>query len=62
MGSFLLFLREAKAELLKVSWSDRKTVLQYTVIVIILSLAVAIFLGSLDSLFGFLVQKYLLQS
>lgn len=62
MGFILSFLREAKAELIKVSWPDRKTVFQYTVIVIILSLIVAIFLGALDSFFSFLVQKYLLQS
>lgn len=62
MGAILSFLREAKTELIKVSWPDRKTVLQYTVIVIILSLIVAIFLGALDSLFSFLVQKYLIQS
>lgn len=62
MGAILSFLREAKAELIKVSWPDRKTVIQYTVIVIILSLAVAIFLGALDSLFSFLVQKYLIRS
>ncbi len=62
MGAILSFLREAKAELIKVSWPDQKTVLQYTIIVIILSLSVAIFLGALDSLFSFLVQKYLLKS
>ncbi|MBP7822585.1 MAG: preprotein translocase subunit SecE [Candidatus Moranbacteria bacterium] len=62
MGAILSFLREAKAELIKVSWPDRKTVFQYTVIVIILSLIVAIFLGALDSLFSFLVKTYLLKS
>ena len=62
MGFILSFLREARAELIKVSWPDRKTVFQYTVIVIILSFTVAVFLGTLDSFFSFLVQKYLLKS
>jgi preprotein translocase subunit SecE len=62
MNAILSFLREAKAELIKVSWPDQKTVVQYTIIVIILSLTVAIFLGALDSLFSLLVQKYFIRS
>ncbi len=60
MTAILTFLREAKVELSRVNWPSQKEVIRYTVLVVIISLAVAAFLGSLDFLFSFLVEKYLL--
>jgi preprotein translocase subunit SecE len=42
------FLREVMEELGKVSWSDRKQIIGSTVIVILLVIAVAIFVGLVD--------------
>lgn len=61
MGSILTFLSEAKAELSRVNWPTRKLLVRYTVLVIIISIAVAIFLGGLDLLFSSLVEKFLIR-
>jgi preprotein translocase subunit SecE len=42
------FLKEAMAELRKVSWLSRKEVIASTVVVIILVILVAIFVGIVD--------------
>lgn len=46
-----LFFREIKAEVKKISWPTRREVFNYTLIVLIASVGVAIFLGGLDILF-----------
>ena len=60
MQAILTFLREAKVELSRVNLPSRQEIIRYTMLVITISLSVAIFLGALDFLFGFLVEKYLL--
>jgi preprotein translocase subunit SecE len=60
MHAILTFLREAKVELMRVNWPTQKEVIRYTVLVVVISLAVSAFLGALDFLFSFLVEKYLL--
>ena len=60
MQAILTFLREAKIELSRVNWPSQKEVIRYTILVVVISLAVAAFLGTLDFLFSFLVEKYLL--
>jgi len=54
------FLKETKVEMKKVNWPTRKQATKYTLIVIGVSLAVAIFLGGLDFLFTTLISKFLL--
>jgi len=54
------FLKEAKAELQKVSWLSRKQASNFTAVVIALSLVSAAFVGGWDYLFTFLVNKFLL--
>jgi preprotein translocase subunit SecE len=61
MGAILGFFREAKSELLRVNWPNRKEVIHYTLMVVGISLFVAILLGALDTSFGWLVENYLLQ-
>jgi len=60
MQAFITFLKEAKVELARVNWPSQKEVIRYTILVVIISLIVAVFLGALDFLFSFLVEKYLL--
>jgi len=54
------YLKETRVEMKKVNWLTRNEVIKYTLIVIGLSFAVAMFLGGLDFLFTFLISKFLL--
>jgi len=45
------YFLDAKAELKKVSWPTRRETLKHTVLVVVISLLVAAFLGALDYLF-----------
>jgi len=42
------FFREIKTELRKVVWPNRKELINYTIIVIVISLIVALFIGLVD--------------
>ena len=61
MGSILTFLQEAKVELSRVNWPTQKEIIRYTVLVIVISLGVALFLGGLDFLFSLGVERFLLR-
>lgn len=60
LNRIVTFLKEVKVELKKVNWPTRKQTIKYTLIVIGVSLAVAVFLGGLDFFFTWLVTKFLL--
>ncbi|MEK9173639.1 MAG: preprotein translocase subunit SecE [Patescibacteria group bacterium] len=60
MSKLLSFLQEARVELAKVNWPNRETILRYTAMVIVMSVIVSLFLGSLDYLFSYLVETFLL--
>jgi preprotein translocase subunit SecE len=55
------FLKEARAELMKVNWPSKKQTINYTLAVIGISIAVAIFLGGLDYLFSYILKTYILK-
>ena len=61
MNKLTIFLKEAKAELMRVNWPTRKQAINYTLIVIGISLAVAFFLGSLDYLFSYILKTFILK-
>jgi preprotein translocase subunit SecE len=48
---FIDYLRDTKAELRHVSWPTKQQTLNYTVIVLVISIGTGIFLGIID--FGF---------
>jgi preprotein translocase subunit SecE len=54
------YFKESYAELKRVAWPSKGTLIQHTVIVIAFSLAVAFFLGALDILFVYLIEKLIL--
>lgn len=60
MNKAFSFVKEAYGELKKVSWPSRKQTINYTVVVIGASIAVAIFLGALDMFFSSLVERLLI--
>jgi preprotein translocase subunit SecE len=52
MEKILVYFRSAWAEIKKVGWPTKKETYNYTLLVIGISLATAIFLGGLDALFA----------
>jgi preprotein translocase subunit SecE len=53
------YFRESYAELRRVSWPTRLQTIHYTILVVIISLLVAAFLGILDYFFGLGLQRYM---
>jgi len=60
MKKIINFIKEARGELLKVDWPTRNQTLNYTILVVAVSLIVAAFLGGLDYLFGVILKKFLI--
>jgi preprotein translocase SecE subunit len=58
-GGVFGFLASCWAELKKVQWPDRDTLVQATAVTIIFVAVAAAYLGALDSAFSFLIQKIL---
>jgi len=50
------YIKESIEEVKKVTWPTKKETRQYTVLVIIISLAVATYLGALDYIFNLLLE------
>jgi len=55
------FFKEVGLEIKKINWPSRQETIRYTLIVIGVSLAVALFLGGLDTLFQYLLNMFLLK-
>ncbi len=53
------FLKEVKLEMKKVNWPTRDETIKYTLLVIGISVATAIFLGGIDFGFTTLLNKFL---
>jgi len=60
-SKIIAFFQEAKAEMLKVNWPTRKQTFNYTLLVVAVSIAVAGFLGGLDSVFGYILRTYIIK-
>ncbi len=50
------YIKETRAELSHVSWATREQAIQYTALVILISLAVSFYLGLFDSIFSFILK------
>ena len=61
MTKIVQFLKEVRHELSKVSWPTRKEVTQYTIVVVAITLATAVFLGFLDFIFEWLLNTFIIQ-
>ncbi len=55
------FLKEVKVELKKVVWPTRKQAINLTLIVIVVTLIVAAFIGALDYSFSKLMELFIVQ-
>lgn len=56
----ITFLKEVRLEMKKVNWPTRQETIRYTLIVIGISVAVAMFLGAFDFIFTTLINKFIL--
>lgn len=61
MTKVIAFIKEARAELMKVNWPTRKQTTNYTLLVIGVSAVVAIFLGGLDYVFGQILKTFIIK-
>ncbi len=48
MPNIFVFLKEVREELGKVTWPSREQTIRYTILVVIVAVAVGLFLGGLD--------------
>ncbi|MDP1709357.1 MAG: preprotein translocase subunit SecE [Candidatus Komeilibacteria bacterium] len=62
MNSIVKYLQDSKAELKKVNWPSKEETTNSTILVIIVSIGVAAFLGAIDyglnKLLEFLLQRF----
>ncbi len=61
MNKIITFIKEARIELKKVNWPTKNQTINYTLIVVGVSVAVALFLGGLDYLFGGLLKEFIIK-
>jgi preprotein translocase subunit SecE len=61
MKPLLNYFAASRSELAKVTWPTRRQTIRLTILVVIFSLVFAAVLGSLDYLFGTLVQKIIVK-
>lgn len=59
MSSLMNFIREAKAELKKVTWPTRRQIWYWTLVVIVFTLCVSLYLGLIDFLLAWLFSALL---
>ncbi|NQV88514.1 MAG: preprotein translocase subunit SecE [Parcubacteria group bacterium] len=54
------YVKDTKGELKHVSWPTRSQTIAFTIIVILISIAVSFFLGFFDFIFSQILQKFVL--
>ncbi len=58
--SFLQYIRDSRAEMKLVNWPTKDTVVRYTIVIVAISIASAIFLGGLDFALGGALNRFVL--
>ena len=60
-GGPVVFLKEVRSELLKVSWPTRNEVIKLTIVVVAVSFVIGLYVGGLDLLFTKLTDLLLIK-
>lgn len=60
LNRLIQYIKESRIELMKVTWLSRQEVVQYTITVVVVSAALALFLGAVDFLFSFILTRFVL--
>jgi len=58
INNFVNYIKETKVELKNTNWPSKNQTMNFTLLVIGLSVAVSIFLGAFDMLFVYLLGKF----
>ena len=56
---FIDYLRDTKAELRHVSWPTKRQTINYTIIVLVISIGTGVFLGILDFGFAAILKRFI---
>lgn len=59
LAKLKVFFKEVRLEFKRVNWLTKNETIQYTLIVVGMSLGVAIFLGFFDFVFTFILNKFI---
>jgi len=60
-AKFKSYLQESRQEFRRVNWPTREETIRLTLIVIGISLAVSFYLGALDFIFKYMLEKFILK-
>lgn len=60
LNKIKIFFQESRREFKQINWPTRQQAIRHTMVVVIMSLATAAFLGALDFLFVTIVTKYII--
>ena len=60
MNRFLNYIRDTKGELQHVSWPTRSQAMTFTLVVVVISIVSAVYLGFFDYIFSLILQKFIL--
>jgi preprotein translocase subunit SecE len=60
LAKLINYFKGTKVELTHVKWPTRKQVVNFTILVIAISLLVALFLGLFDIIFSYLIGKLII--
>ncbi len=60
MNRFINYIRDTRGEMAHVHWPTRKQAIGATVVVVLISVLTAFFLGFFDYLFSLIIQKFVL--
>ncbi len=57
----ILFIRQAREELLKVTWPSRETTVRYTVVVIVGCIAIGALVGAMDFVLTKTLESFIIR-
>ena len=60
MARFVQYLKDTQTELKHVSWPTRRQAVVFTVVVVVLSILIAAYLGALDVVFTWVVENFII--
>ena len=60
MNRFINYIKDTRGELVHVSWPTRKQAITFTVVVVIISVLMSVYLGFFDYVLSLILQKFVL--
>ena len=60
MNRLVNYLKDTRAELEHVAWPTRRQAMVFTAVVVVVSIATALFLGFFDYIFSLILQKFVI--